>query len=424
MNKNKVISVIIITILLLTTIVIYPNKVNATTTYFIDKANLYSKGELVCFTYKDILVGVEFVVYEKDGIEYPAYCLNKNLPGVTEEESYTVQIDRLVTNSKIWRAVTNGYPYRTAKQLGCNSNIEAFAATKMAVYDMMYNYDWSDFKGRDEQGTRVIKAAKKISDIARNSEETKPVSIVNINNIDSLWKIDNIDNNYASKEFEIKANVDCSEYIVKLNNAESENVKIVDTDNVERNKFVVGEKFKILIPISELDKNGTIEIEAIAKVKTKPILYGDSGNNQQQSYALAGADYELDSTKLKVSYLKNKTQIVIVKKDAETEEALEGAKFNLLDENKNIVYTDLITNDKGEVSIEGIKPGKYYVQEIKSPDGYTLYKDLIGINVGLYQTYSLTVNNYQEPENEEKEVEDISETVTGEHIENLPRTGY
>lgn len=424
MNKNKVISVIIITILLLTTIVIYPNKVNATTTYFIDKANLYSKGELVCFTYKDILVGVEFVVYEKDGIEYPAYCLNKNLPGVTEEESYTVQIDRLVTNSKIWRAVTNGYPYRTAKQLGCNSNIEAFAATKMAVYDMMYNYDWSDFKGRDEQGTRVIKAAKKISDIARNSEETKPVSIVNINNIDSLWKIDNIDNNYASKEFEIKANVDCSEYTVKLNNAESENVKIVDTDNVERNKFVVGEKFKILIPISELDKNGTIEIEAIAKVKTKPILYGDSGNNQQQSYALAGADYELDSTKLKVSYLKNKTQIVIVKKDAETKEALEGAKFNLLDENKNIVYTDLITNDKGEVSIEGIKPGKYYVQEIKSPDGYTLYKDLIGINVGLYQTYSLTVNNYQEPENEEKEVEDISETVTGEHIENLPRTGY
>ena len=67
-------------------------------------------------------------------------------------------------------------------------------------------------------------------------------------------------------------------------------------------------------------------------------MYGDSGSSSKQSYALAGADYEFDSTKIKVNYLKNSTKITIIKKDAETKEPLAGAKFNILDENKNIVY--------------------------------------------------------------------------------------
>ena len=40
------------------------------------------------------------------------------------------------------------------------------------------------------------------------------------------------------------------------------------------------------------------------------------------------------------------------------------------------------------------------------------------------QEYSLTINNYEEPEDEEKEIEDDSDEVTGEKIENLPRTGF
>ena len=425
MTKNRIISAALVVILLATMLIAFPSKANAASTYFIDEADLYSKGELVCFTYQDILVGVEFVVYKKDGVEYPAYCLNKNLPGVTEEEEYTVSVDKLVSNNKIWRAVTNGYPYKTPEQLGVNSTIEAFAATKMAVYDMMYNYDWDDFKGRDAQGVRVIKAAKKISDVARNSKETKPVSIVNFGSFNGLWAVDSINKDYASKEFSVNANVECAEYTIKLNNVEDiRGIKLVDTNNVEKNTFKINEKFKILIPISELYKTGAIEIEATAKVKTKPILYGDSGSSLKQSYALAGSDYEFDSTKTKVNYLKNSTKIIIIKKDAETKEPLAGAKFNLLDENKNVVYSDLVTNEEGEITIEGIKPGKYYVQEVRSPDGYTIYKDPISVNVGLYQSYSLTVNNYEEPEDEEKEVEDAFDEVTGEKIENLPRTGF
>lgn len=420
---KKVISALIILVTMLTILLGFIPKANAAT-YLISEADLYSKGELVCFKYKDVIVGVEFVVYEKDGVEYPAYCLNRNLPGITEEEEYKVHVDKLVNDSKIWRAVTNGYPFKTAKQLGCNSDIEAFAATKMAVYDAMYNYNWDDFKGLDAQGDRVVKAAEAISKAARNSNDSKPSAIVNIKTDDTQWNMDSINNNYASKTFYVETNVNSTQYSVKLNNVKLENVKITNTVNEEKQTFKQGEKFKILIPISEMEKEGTFDIEVTADMETMPILYGESGDSKKQSYALAAGNYEYESAKLTVRYLDNRTKLEIIKKDAETNEVLVGAKFNILDKDKNIVYSDVTTGSDGKVTLDKFMPGKYYVQEIKSPDGYTLYEDLIEVNLKLGQAYSITVMDHKKPETEEKEVEDDDITVIGEKEINLPQTGF
>ena len=423
MKLKKVISILTIIISIFFSFNIFEQEVNAAT-YIIEEANLYSKGELVCFTYNGIKVGVEFVVYKKDGIEYPAYCLNRNLPGVTSKGGYTVKADKLVTDNKIWRAVVNGYPFKTPKELGCNSDIEAFAATKMAVYDAMYNYNWEKFAGLNSQGDRVVNAAEKIAKIARSSSQTKPVSIVNINQISEKWKLDNIDPNYISKEFEVEANLEYTKYTIKLNKLDLENVKIVDGNNIEKYEYKSGENFKILIPISQLDKSGEFELEVTAEVKTKPILYGDSGDSSKQSYALVAGEYEFQSTKAKIKYLPNTTKIEIIKKDAETKELLKEAKFNILDENKKIVYSDVTTNEKGIGVVENIIPGKYYIQEVKSPDGYTIYDELIEIEIELNQKYTVNVNNYKKPENEDKIVEDENITQTGKKEINLPRTGF
>lgn len=421
---KKIVNIIVILITLIASFAMFQNNAKAAT-YIIDEVDLYSKGEIVCLLYKkNIKVGVEFVVYKKDNVEYPAYCLNRNLPGVTSDEGYSVTANKLVSDNRIWRAVTNGYPFKTAKNLGCNSDIEAFAATKMAVYDMMYNYDWNDFEGINEQGIRVLNAAIKISKAARNSNATKPVSIVEIKTNDENWKMDNINKNYASKTFYVTTNVESTKYEVNLKNLQLEGIKVTNEKNEETSKFKTGEKFKILIPMSEVDKEGEFEIEVTADMKTKPILYGDSGDSTKQSYALAAGDYEYESTKLKVKYLANTTKIEIVKKDAETGELLKDAKFNILDEQKNIVYSDVTTNEQGIATIENIKPGKYYVEEIKSPDGYTLYEKLIEIDVELNQKYVVNVNDYKKPENEEKEVEDGDKTIVGQKEINLPRTGF
>lgn len=423
MQIKRIISITLMLVVIVTTFCTLQNSSKAAT-YLIDEADLYSKGELVCLMYGDIKVGVEFVVYKKDGVEYPAYCLNRNLPGVTSDKGYTVKVEKLVTNSKIWRAVNNGYPFFSAKELGCNSDIEAFAATKMAVYDMMYNYDWDDFSGIGKQGERVLSAAKKISKAARSSSETKPSAIISIKTDDKNWKKDNIDGNYASKTFYINTNVSSTEYSVKLKNVKIDNVKVVDEKNNAKSKFNSDEKFKIMIPISEMTVDGKFDIEVTANMKTRPILYGESPDSKMQSYALAAGDYEYEDSKLVVNYLKNTTQIEIIKKDAETKESLAGAKFNILDENKKVVYSDVVTNENGIATISGIMPGKYYIEEVKSPDGYTIYDELIEIDVELNQKYTIDVNNYKEPEDEEKKVEDNSKETFGKKEINLPRTGY
>ena len=350
MKIKSILAITLVLITMVTTLVGLGTEVKAAT-YIIDEANLYSKGKLECFKYQETNIEVQFVVYEKDGVEYPAYCLDRNLPGVTEDKKYTVSADKLVTDAKIWRAVTNGYPFKTAKQLGCNSDIEAFAATKMAVYDAMYNYNWDDFQGINAQGNRVVAAAEKIAKAARSSSATKPVSIVTVKTSDTKWEMDSINKDYASKTFTVTTNVESTKYDVKLNNVKIENVKVTDEKNNAKTSFKTGEKFKVLIPISEMDKSGNFEIEVTADMKTRPVLYGNSGNSSLQSYALAAGDYEFESAKLRVNYLKNEAYIELFKKDAETREPLKGAKFNILDENKNIVYSDLETDENGLVRI-------------------------------------------------------------------------
>ena len=423
MRIKQIIAILLVFITIVTTLSIFKTNAKAAT-YLIDEADLYSKEELVCFTYQGIKIGVEFVVYKKDGVEYPAYCLDKTLPGVTTDGGYTVSVDKLVNNNKIWRAVTNGYPFKTAKQLGCNSDAEAFAATKMAVYDAMYNYDWDDFEGLNAQGDRIVSAAEKISKVARSSSETKPVSVVSIGKVDEEWALDGKDDKYISKEFKINCNLEYAKYSLKLNNLNIEGVKLVDENNNEKKEFKSGENFKVLIPIAELSKSGEFEIEATVDVKTKPVLYGDSGDSTKQSYALAAGDYEFESTKLKIKYSENATKIEIIKKDAETEEPLQGAKFNILNENKEIIYSDVTTNEEGKAIVEKITPGKYFIQEIKAPDGYTIYDELIEIDVELNQKYIVNVNNYEKPEDEEKQVDDVEITKTGDKEVYLPRTGF
>ena len=89
-----------------------------------------------------------------------------------------------------------------------------------------------------------------------------------------------------------------------------------------------------------------------------------------------------------------------------------------------LFYSDVTTGENGIAVVEHILPGKYYIEEIKSPDGYTIYDEPIEIDVELNQKYTVNINNYKEPENEEKQVEDEDTTVTGRKEINLPRTGF
>ena len=152
---------ILFSLFLILSVAILPTISAATVS--LGEVQLYSKEE-----YRDILkygdtnIVCNYVVYEKDGVEYPAYCLNRELPGVTPSNSYSVSANELVTNVKVWRAIMNGYPYRTYQELGCNNIEEAFLATKQAVYCMLYDRDASTYTGIGESGERTLNALKQI----------------------------------------------------------------------------------------------------------------------------------------------------------------------------------------------------------------------------------------------------------------------
>ena len=70
--------IILILVVLIISGLAFINSVNATS---INVANLYVVGKCEqLLTYKGVPVEVSYVQYNNNGVEYPAYCMDKNKP--------------------------------------------------------------------------------------------------------------------------------------------------------------------------------------------------------------------------------------------------------------------------------------------------------------------------------------------------------
>lgn len=402
--RKKLISIISIIVILIGLIPISSKAVVPIDTAYI-YANKKTEGLLM---WKGLKIHTHLAVYKKDGKEYPAYCMNRELPGVEIGRSQTVDVKKLVNNVMVWRAIINGYPYKSISELGCNTEEEAYLATKQAVYCMLTNRDVNEYSAIGEAGERTLNALKTIVNNARNSNQTKVSSELTVNEQEKLWKIDNLDSSYISKTFLVTANTSMSKYTVNVKNLNIEGYKLVDQNNKEKTEFSNSEKFKILIPIQEVKQDGNFSIEVSAQVATKPVFYGESRDSGLQSYALTGYTYEEGTGSKKVYYTKNETKIIITKTDDKTGKKLEGVEFELLDKNQNKIYTEITTNKDGIATIDNLMPGIYYIRETKTLEGYQLYSKLIKVELELNEETTVNViNSEKEPEiyKEEKKTE-------------------
>lgn len=390
----------------------------------IDSANLYSKGDCGRLIKKNgTVVKTSFIVYSKDGKEYPAYCLDKSKPGVGEAGGYNVSINSTISNVMVWKTITNGYPYKTPAELGCANNEEAFMATKMAVYTALYDYQMSDFEGIGDAGYRVINAINNIVSSARNSSSTKISSDLKLTSDSNLFELDSINSKYISQTFKVTANGPMQNYKINLSGNIPEGTIITDINNNQKNEFTSKEKFKILLPISNLRQGGDLNIKVESGVQTKPIFYGISPNSANQDYAITGATYEDGVGEATLTYSKNETKLKIYKQDTDTKEVLAGAKFDLLDSEKNVLYTNLTSDENGLILINNLMPGTYYLKETKAPNNYLVYEDYIKLEVGFNEEISIIVNN-NKGEKPTIEVTKNKVTVKQKMIENkLPKTG-
>ena len=82
--------------------------------------------------------------------------MNQDKPGADNTNSYNVTITELLADNemynRVWRVVTNGYPYQNLETLGVSSTEYAFQATKMAIYCVLGQSHLENFYATDSTG--------------------------------------------------------------------------------------------------------------------------------------------------------------------------------------------------------------------------------------------------------------------------------
>ena len=194
--------------------------------------------------------------YDKNKNFNPAYCMNKNLVGV-ENEPYYVKVDSLLNNNKVWRVIKNGYPYKSAKQMGLSSKYDAFAVTKFAVYCILGESKLEYFKAEkdDEEAVAMLKALKelvKIGEKGTEKQDADPLSLKKIGEIKEEEK-------YFSQEYSLSSTTDFENYEISKTEGMSEGSFIANLDGNKNTKFKQGQNFKVIIPKDKITKDISIK---------------------------------------------------------------------------------------------------------------------------------------------------------------------
>lgn len=349
-----------------------------------EQITIYSKGYFNrVIRNNGIVIKTAHAVYQENGKEYPVYCLNRELHGVGEYiATYDVKDQGKIEDLGLWRVVINGYPYKSIEQLGVTNEEEAYIATKQSIYCYIYNTGTELYSAINEQGERVINAMNNILENAKNSNESFDNPNIEIEQSEK-WNVDEIENKYVSKEYKIKSNKNISKITLNLE-SQPKGTKITNLDE--------DGKFKILIPIENLKESGKFKIKIQTELETKPIFLGEAPSNDLQNYLLTAYSYEDMDKEFEQEYEKNNTKIIIEKTDNDTNEVLKGAKFEILDEKQKSIRV-AETNNDGQVILDGLIPGIYYIKEVQAPNGYSIDSELKKVEIKLNQEISLTIKN-------------------------------
>ena len=330
------------------------------------------------------------VGYYKENKFYPAYCLNRDLHGVGYVNSYTVDIDNVIENNQVWRAVKNGYPYKTASEMGLESDYDAFAVTKFAVYCLLGQADINLYTAdeNDAEGQAMLRALRNLVDIGRNQTDTFSDEL-KISKVTDLIE----DGNYYSITYKVNAGNTISKYKIKSVSGLTNGELLTDVNGNIKTEFNSNEKFKIKIPKSNLGLDKNIDIEIESNLKNYPMFYGKTRISGTQDYLLTANSYQNLTANINTKLNLNTGKIIINKKDDETKQGIPDTTFEIYNSQKqNIgIYT---TDKSGKIEIPNLYQDLYYAKEIKSNENYILNQDNeYSINVEYNKTSTIDIEN-------------------------------
>lgn len=260
------------------------------------------------------------VGYYRDNKFYPVYCLNGGLPGA-ETNEYTVNISDYINNEKVWRIVTNGFPYNN---MGLSDD-DAYMVTKIAIFCVTGNADFSRYTYDESRPVTVqtYNALKNLVEvIAEDSSIKKQTGTINIKKEGELKE----NGNYYFQEYSAISRLEETSYKVQDLDGFPEGTFISNINNNPQNVFNSGEKFRILIPKSGLKQNISGSFNIVGKVKNYPIFYGEAPSGYQ-NYTVTFDCFgdELASGNLSISC--NNGSIKVLKLDNETKEKISRCRI-------------------------------------------------------------------------------------------------
>ena len=376
----------------------------------------------VLLQYGNIKIGTTLAKVNINDKEYPVYCLDVSKPGVAigKLPEYNVTLKDTIKNQEVYRAIINGYPYKTIEELGVKTEEEAFTATKQAVYSMLYNRNVDEYSAiNTEAGHRTYNAYRNIVLAARGSNKVYENAKFELK-ADKEWKKDE-ENKYLYKNVEVNANLK-SNFDIKLEGDKNNIFKLEKEQIVGKEKDNKKEKYILKIDLKDINKFNilgkeifkNLKLTATAEVETNPVYLGKEETGTRQDYAISGVRFKgKEERSLNIDIPKNETKIKIVKISKEEDKKLENVKFELFDkENKSLGIKT--TNKNGEIIYENLIPGKYYLKEIEAKEGYNKLNDLVEIEVKYGEEKEVKVNN-----------EKIKIIVNNKkEVKKLPKTGY
>lgn len=187
-----------------------------------------------------------------------------------------------------------------------------------------------------------------------------------------------------------------STYNIQITNAPTGTI-IVDEKGNKKTTLNANQKFRIRVPVSSIkSQNDTAAVKLSTKYYYyRTYKYSANDGKHQDVLSLPEEFVKTASTELVVSL--PKSNLSILKTDAETDKPLKGAKLVLKDKNGKVV-DEWTSTDKAHV-IENIALGTYTLEETSAPDGYELSTRKITVNIDKYGvTKQVVMENYKKPE--------------------------
>ena len=213
--------------------------------------------------------------YDADGNKNPAFCVdpNKAGPGEYFAGKYDLNVAGAETNEKVAAIINNSIPYKTYQELGVNSEEEAYAATKAAIWCVIGVSNYTNKDAWDcPSNPNVKKLFDKLVDLALNNPESVKAAVYGTIKVDEK-PVEG--EKYFVQRFQVQETSNSgkkiTKYKVELTGDYPVGTIITGEDGIEKTQFKGDETFAIRIPKTSVPVGGSVE----ANVKISANLYSN-----------------------------------------------------------------------------------------------------------------------------------------------------